>query len=149
VAAAGIGLYFGDGSLPVTTMADRTEPADVQDRSPALPAAMPVSFSRGMQLHLRQSRQDILRLPGDGNAARRMLITDIQRQNRLFEQAAKEHGAEDIARVLRAVEPVLSRLATEDLGDEEAAALQAKLAFELNVMLTKLQQRESDEPETI
>jgi hypothetical protein len=148
VAAAGIGLYFGD-SPPVATMADRADPADVQDSSPAPPAAMPVSFSRGMQVHLRQSRQDILRLPGDGNAARTMLISDIQRQNRLFEQAAKEHGAEDIARVLRAIEPVLSRLATEDLSDEEAAALQAKLAFELNVMLTKLQQRESDDTETI
>ncbi|HEX2139076.1 MAG TPA: hypothetical protein VHG33_05130 [Woeseiaceae bacterium] len=149
VAAAGIGLYFGEGSPPVTTIADGTVAPRVNDRSPVQPTATPVSFSRGLQVHLRQSRQDIMRLAEDGQTPRAMLIMDIQRQNRMFEQAAREHGAEDIARVLRAIEPVLSRLAREDLSEQDAAALQAKLAFELNVMLTKMQQRESQDTETI
>lgn len=148
VTALGIGIYLGDRSPPVTSIADRTVDGSVDDSTP-MPAAVPVSFSRGMQVHLRETRQDLMRLPAEATTDRALLVTDILRQNRLFEEAARENGAEDIARVLRAFEPVLSRLASEELSDEDAAALKAKLTFELNVMLTKMAQRESHDPETI
>jgi len=90
-----------------------------------------------------------MRLPAGEAADRRMLIGDIVRQNRLFERAARDNNAEDLARVLRAFEPILQRLAREDLSAEDAAALKAKLTFELNVMLTKISANESDDHESI
>jgi hypothetical protein len=79
-----------------------------------------------------------MRLSADGGVDRQLLIEAIMRQNRQFERAALEHDAGDVARVLRAFEPVLLRLASEDTGAEDAAALKAKLVFELNVVLTKM-----------
>ena len=73
----------------------------------------------------------------------------IINQNRLFERAAEQNDADDLARVLRAFEPVLVRLAEEDLSDADAEALRAKLAFELNVMLTKLSRDASNETDTV
>lgn len=148
VAAVVVGLYLGDGTTPVPPpIADSRDGID-DGRSPAHDTA-PVSFSRGLQLHLRESREDILRLAADGNTDRTMLIMDIMRQNRLFERAAREHEAKDVARVLRAFELVLMRLADEDLSAEDAAALRAKLVFELDVVLTKMEQRESDDMKSI
>lgn len=147
VAALGAGIYLGDRSELVAPIAATGE-AGPGDRLP-MPAAMPASFSRGVEVHLRDSRREIMRLAADSGADRAMLVMDILRQNRLFEQAARENGAEDVARVLRAFEPVLLRLASEDVSDEDAAALRAKLAFELNVMLTKMEQRESHDTQSI
>jgi DNA-binding FadR family transcriptional regulator len=56
----------------------------------------------------------------------------------MFERAAEQNDSKDLARVLRAFEPVLMRLAADDITVEDAEALQAQLAFELNVVLTKL-----------
>lgn len=147
VAGVAIGLNFGDGATPVPSIADGRDRIDIDDRPPMQPAT-PVSFSRGLQFHLRESRDDIMRLAANDNADRTMLVLDILRQNRLFEQAAREHDAEDIARVLRALEPVLLRLANEE-NAEDAAALRAKLTFELNVVLTKMEQGESDKATSI
>ncbi len=76
------------------------------------------------------------------------MVNQIINQNRLFERAAEQNDADDLARVLRAFEPVLVRLAEEDLSDAEAEALRAKLAFELNVMLTKLSRDASNVTDT-
>ena len=69
-------------------------------------------------------------------------------QNRLFETAADHNNAPQLARVLRAFEPILLRLAATDTAPEDAAALRAQLSFELNVMLTKLAKESSDEVHT-
>jgi hypothetical protein len=53
-----------------------------------------------------------------------------------------------VARVLRAFEPILLQLAATDIAPEDAEALRAKLAFELNVMLTKLASQSSNETHT-
>jgi DNA-binding FadR family transcriptional regulator len=95
-------------------------------------------FARGLQVHLRESRQDLSALPADAGEERAMLIMHMIQQNRLFERAAEQNDAGDLARVLRAFEPILMRLAANDMTPEDAEALQAQLAFELNVMLTKL-----------
>lgn len=88
---------------------------------------------------------DLADLPAAASRERELLVERMIEQNRLFERAASRNGAEDLARVLRAFEPILERLAAADVTEAEAAALEAKLAFELDVMLTKLTRRVSEE----
>ena len=107
---------------------------------------VPIALSRGLQVHFRDSRAQILSL--DDTTDRSDLVWRIVEDNRLFEAAATREDAPRVARVLRAIEPVLLRLAAEDLTDEELAALQAQIAFEMNVMLTKLARRSSDDSQT-
>ncbi len=104
---------------------------------------IPAAFTRGLQVHFRDSRQQISTL--DQSTDGTMLVLQIIEQNRLFEYAAEENNAPKLARVLRAFEPILLRLAASDIAPEDAAALRAQLAFELNVMLTKLASKSSDE----
>jgi hypothetical protein len=103
------------------------------------------TFARGLAVHLRESRQELANLPAEPGSERTLLLSQMIQQNRMFERAAAEKDAEDIARVLRALEPILMQLASADLSPAEASALQAQLAFELNVVLTKYGQNASDE----
>ena len=124
----GIGYFLQPGTDPVVpTVADTG------------------AFSRGLQAHLQQSRYDLASLPVESDAERQMLIMHIVQQNRLFERAAEDNRSDDLARLLRAFEPILLRLAADDITPEEAAELQAQLAFELNVTLTKLSRKPSNE----
>lgn len=138
-----IGVYLsGDGGVavdPGTTAA--SDDATAPDSSSA--------FSRGLLVHFRESRRQLGGLSADADGERRELIMSIVQQNRLFERAAAQNGSQDLARVLRAFEPVLLRLSAEDISPADAAALQAQLAFELNVVLTKLARRVSDESQSI
>jgi hypothetical protein len=102
-----------------------------------------------LQAHFRDSRQNIGGLPVEDTESRRMLIQHIVQQNRLFARAATENQSPELARVLRAFEPILVRLAADDLAPEEAQRLQAQLVFELNVMLTKMNRTPSDRSESI
>ncbi len=99
---------------------------------------VPVVFQRSIQNYLRQSERDISELPMDAQADRMILILRLIDQNRLFEKAAARNNSPKLARVLRAFEPILVQLASDDIAPEDAEALRAQLAFELNVMLTKL-----------
>ncbi len=108
--------------------------------------ATPTAFTRGLAVHLRDSRQQIASL--DDSTDSTMLLMQIIEQNRRFEVAAKHNNAPKLARVLRAFEPILLQLAAEDIAPESAEALRAQLAFELNVMLTKLANESSDESHT-
>jgi len=121
------------------------------------PGAVPVAFTRGLQHHFRTSQQQLANLDGEEDAA--MLVLRLVEQNRLFETAAEKNNAPQLARVLRAFEPILLRLAATDIAPEDAEALRAQLdiapedaealraqlSFELNVMLTKLAKESSDE----
>ena len=99
-------------------------------------------------MHLRDSQQHILSLPSaGGNSA--ALIGDIVAQNRLFARAARDTGSQDLARLLRALEPVLLELADDNVSPEQATALRAQLAFELNVMLGRLRRNDLPEPQAI
>jgi hypothetical protein len=102
-------------------------------------------FTRSMQVYLQDTRREISAMPADATADRTRLIMHIIDQNRLFERAAEQNDSQKLARVLRAFEPVLLQLAAEDLAPEDAEALRAQLAFELNVMLTKLSRDTSKE----
>ncbi len=138
--AIGVGIGFfvsgGNGSLPEQGM-----PLVAGNGTP--PSVMPVAFSRGLQVHLRDSRQQISEL--DQSTDSILLVLKIIAQNRRFETVAEQNDAPGLARVLRAFEPILLQLAATDIAPEDAEALRAKLAFELNVMLTKLANQSSNE----
>jgi len=139
--AIGIGIGFvlsGDNGIP----AQEPVIAYVEPGVGATPAA----FTRGLAVHLRDSRQQITSLDDSTDAT--MLLLQIIEQNRRFEMAAKRNDAPKLARVLRAFEPILLQLAANDIAPEDAEALRAQLAFELNVMLTKLASQPSDESHT-
>lgn len=139
----GIGLFFAgnDSATPLI------EELVTNNSAPEISTSSP--FIRGLQVHLRESEEGLATLPGDASADRSLLIMNIIEQNRLFERAAEQNDSDKLARVLRAFELVLVQLASEDISDEDAEELRAKLLFELNVMLTKLANTPSDEPTTI
>jgi hypothetical protein len=135
-AALALGIAIG---VFVTDEDEFIEPTEyiVQDRGN--------SFNRVMQVHLRDTRNDIASMPIDTNEDRTLLVLQIIQQNRLFEQAAERNDADGLARVLRAFEPILLQLAANDIAPEDAAALRDQLAFQLKVMLTKLERSTSKE----
>jgi len=107
------------------------------------PGATPAAFTRGLHEHFRTSRQQLTNI--DESEDPTMLVLRLIEQNRLFESAADQNNAPQLARVLRAFEPILLRLAATDIAPEDAEALRAQLSFELNVMLTKMAKQSSDE----
>lgn len=107
------------------------------------------SLSRGLLVHFRDSRDALSALDVSTNGGRDQLIMNIVQQNRLFERMATQTDSQDLARVLRALEPILIKLAAEDIAPEEAARLQSQLAFELNIVLTKLSRQVSDNTDAI
>jgi hypothetical protein len=128
----GIGVFLSGGPESI-------EPTEyvAQDRAGA--------FSRVLQVHLRDTQDDIASMPIDTPEDRTTLVLQIIQQNRLFEQAAERNDADSLARVLRAFEPILLKLAATDIAPQDAAALREQLAFELKVMLTKLERDTSKE----
>jgi hypothetical protein len=141
--AIGIGIGFmisGDRNNDLFEPTMRVVNTTVQ------PSLVPASLTRGLQVHLRDSRRQLVSL-GD-TTDNRALILQIIEQNRMFEMAADRSNAPQLARVLRAFEPILLQLAATDIAPEDAEALRAQLAFELNVMLTKLASKSSDALQT-
>lgn len=112
------------------------------------PSVVPVSFTRGLQLHLRDSQSELSRIAPDDDADRILLTLQLIEQNRLFERAAVQNNAPNLARVLRAFEPILLQLASDDIAPQDADALRRQLAFELKVVLTKLESVPSEEAHT-
>jgi len=140
VLGIGMGVYFSANTPGTSTIDNLANGIPINDEP-----AIPVSFTRGLQLHLQDSQSEIARLPTDAPADRVLLLAQIIEQNRMFERAAKRNNSPGVARVLRAFEPILIRLASDEIAPEDAEALRAQLAFELNVVLTKLAQDTSDE----
>ena len=138
----GIGVYMS-GS-------DTVAPAPVIQVNNLDPAAaiVPGAFTRGVKVHFQDTQQGLADLPLDASADRIMLVLQIIDQNRLFERVAEQNNSQSLARVLRAFEPILLRLAADDIAPEDAEALRAQLAFELNVMLTKLSRNTSKETQS-
>ncbi len=104
-----IGFFVADED-PVTElplMAEGARPAN----------AVPGALSRGLQVHFRDSRAQILSLPEAQD--RTMLVLRIIEQNRMFEHAATSNLMPKLARVLRA-EPILLQLAADDLAPADA-----------------------------
>ncbi len=109
----------------------------------------PTAFSRGLREHFRQSQAAIMSFDVDAADTRAALIGSLVEQNRMFERAATWHDFEDMARLLRAFERVLVQLDSGQLTPAEAEMLKSQLAFEFNVVLTKLAAEPSTQSETI
>lgn len=135
----GIGVIMSGSPVPVQ-LAPTVALVD-----PGTNSGVSGAFARGMQVHLRDTQQNITALSGDNGEDRTLLVMRIIQQNRLFERAAEQNDSAGLARVLRAFEPILLRLAADEISPEDANALRRQLAFELNVMLTKLERDTSNE----
>lgn len=142
-AALAIGIGIGvmlSGSDTATNIQLETYAEDTSQHS---------AFVRSLQVHFRESEENIARLAIDASSDNTELILRIIEQNRLFERAAMQNNDQATARVLRAFELVLMRIAAEDTSAEDAEKLRAKLLFELNIMLTKLSREPSEKSQTI
>ncbi|MEJ2258253.1 MAG: hypothetical protein P8X98_14920 [Woeseiaceae bacterium] len=137
--AIGIGIGIFVTRAPTVPLEDAPVMAATQDRG---------AFTRGVQVFFQDAHADLVSMPVADASDRSRLITNIIEQNRLFERAAAQNDAQDLARVLRAFEPILQRLAADDITPAEAEALRSQLAFELNVMLTKISRGSSNETHT-
>ena len=133
--ALGIGVvvFLADDRTRDIPIDDMTVDAGA-DRAPGIPA----SFTRGLQVHLQDSQWELANLNNDTQVDRTSLLMQIIDQNRMFERSADQNNAPQVARLLRAFEPILLRLASNDIAPADAEALRSQLAFELNVMLTKI-----------
>ena len=142
--AVGIGIGVTMSGAPVPTQMESA----VALVEPAVTTQASGAFTRGLQVHLRDTQQGIAGLPVQSAEDRTMLVLQIVQQNRLFERAAEQNNSDSLARVLRAFEPILLRLAADDIAPEDADTLRRQLAFELNVMLTILERDTSKETHT-
>lgn len=109
------------------------------------PVSAEGAFERGLQVYLAESQGQLAGLGEQSQDEQAALVLQIVAQNRLFERAAEKQQAPEIARLMRAIEPILLRLAADDTTEQDADALRRQLVFELNAMLTKLQQPSSNE----
>jgi hypothetical protein len=139
----GIGAWFSGRPTLLPTAA-----VPVAATQTARPLQQDGAFARGLQVHFRDAQRDLSSIPVEAAADRTELVMQLIRQNRLFERAAEENGSDNLARVLRAFEPILLRLASEDIAPEDAEDLRKQLAFELRVMLTILERDASNKTQS-
>lgn len=107
------------------------------------------AFARGLQFHVQNAAWDLAELTHRSSTDRRELISEIVTQNRMFERAAESKNIPQVARLMRAIEPVLLRLAEQNISPQEADVLRLQLTFELNAVLTKIETSPSEVPNTI
>lgn len=130
----GVGMRLGE----------RVPSAPMSSAPPAVAAIEHSPLVRAVQAHLNLTGTRIAELPEADAEARRALIAEVVTQNRLYERSAEHQNADKLARVLRAMEPVLLSLADESADEEAFAAALQQLEFELTVMQTKLAQPPSN-----
>jgi len=138
-----IGIAIGITLHRVTPDIDRGQ--QVVAVVPGAESDNAAAFARVLQVHLRDTQDSLASLPDRGAEDRVLLLSQIIQQNRLFEEAAKRNDATNLARVLRAFETVLLQLAASDTAPQDAEALREQLAFELKIILTKLENESSKE----
>jgi len=142
VIGVAIGMQFG-GEPPLD------EPIGIATLPPTRVAATPAAFRRGLQAHLMDAELELARISEQPADKQSVLLMQIVAQNRIFERAAEANNAPDIARLMRAFEPILVRLAEQDIAPEDSEALREQLAFELKAMLTKMQRAPSQDSQSI
>ena len=108
----------------------------------------PDALARGLLVTLESHQAELVGFSERPEDERAALALRIVMQNRIFERAAEQQESPEIARLLRAFEPILLRLAAEDTTPEDADALRRQLTFEFEAMLTKLQQPTSKAAKT-
>ena len=148
-----IGLFLGvrlseeppilpPGSPVIATSPENSE-SNIVASTPA-PPRPPATFVRGVAVHLENTQIRLASVNFDNPQERSDLISQIVSQNRFFLKAADENGAEDVARLLRAFEPLLLAMSEQD-GDAVAAErVREQLDFEMGVTLTKFARQTSN-----
>ena len=104
------------------------------DQTAPIPIVAAGPDNAGALLHLAATRRALAALPGAEDRTAR--IEAIIADNRLHALAAERAGDVQLARVLRAFEPVLLQLASLDADTD--AGVRAQLDFEARTMQTKL-----------
>jgi len=94
------------------------------------------SYERGLKWHLASTERQLAALGDASPEERARLLDTIIAQNRMYALAAERAGEPQLARVLRAFNPILEDLA-DGHGDTTAADV-AQLSFELRVMQARL-----------
>jgi hypothetical protein len=94
------------------------------------------AYENGLKFHLASTERRIASLDQATPEERARLVETIISQNRLYALAAERAGEPQLARVLRAFNPILEGLAND--GGATAAADISRLSFELRVMQARL-----------
>ena len=112
--------------------------------SASIPNLRSAPTIRLVQSHLAQSQLQLVRIERVDRSERSALIDELIDQNQAIEMSARRAGDGDLARFLRAFEPVLERLAGASSNAADSQQLLDQLNFELSAMLTKLDATASD-----
>jgi hypothetical protein len=115
-----------------------TEPANDETGS---------AYERGLKFHLASTERQIAALGNVSPEERAHMIDVIMGQNRLYALAAERAGEPQLARVLRAFNPILEDLANG--RSESTAADVSQLSFELRVMQARLGAGADDSSKTL
>lgn len=94
------------------------------------------AYEHGLKFHLASTERQIADLGNASPAERARMIDVIIGQNRLYALAAERAGEPQLARVLRAFNPILEDVANG--RSESTAADLSQLSFELRVMQARL-----------
>jgi anti-sigma-K factor RskA len=144
-----VGIAIGIWMQPTATPPDAGEGGLVQVVPElAAPEGGIGAFTRAVQFYLDGQQAELAGMDDRQAETNQLILLQIIAQNRLIERAAVANQAPELARLMRAFEPVLLKLADPATSPEQAAALQRQLAFEMQAVLTKLQQAPS-KPATI
>jgi len=129
-------------ALAVTLQVMRKEPARIAINVPP-PAGQEVAggeeasaYENGLKVHLASTERQLAGLGDASPEDRARLIETIIGQNRMYALAAERAREPQLARVLRAFNPILEDLA--DGRSDASAADIAQLSFELRVMQARL-----------
>ena len=113
------------------------------DPSPPSPAPVAAAdrgdearVARSVRVHLAEAGADLSQWPAQPDATRRVLVQRWIDDQRALAQAADAAGDAQLARTLRAFEPLLRDLAND--APQSASAEREQLAFEWAAMQTKL-----------
>jgi hypothetical protein len=94
------------------------------------------AYAHGLKFHLASTERQLAALSEASPEERARLVDTIIGQNQMYALAAERAGEPQLARVLRAFNPILEDLA--DGRSETTAADIAQLSFELRVMQARL-----------
>jgi hypothetical protein len=108
----------------------------MESTAEASPGSDAYAYRHGLKFHLASTERRLARLGDASPDERERLVETIIGQNQMYALAAERAGQPQLARVLRAFNPILEQLA-EDRGETAAADI-AQLSFEMRVMQQRL-----------
>ena len=138
----GIGLSAATiAAVGVMVGLSMSPPDSPVDARTDLAATSPSDGSLRAAAFVRQTSLDVSALSDVSEEERDRLIEDIIVRNRLYIRAAESNQSSDLARALRAFEPVLRDLANANVGEAAYDRTSEQLKFELGVLQTRFERR--------